>query len=369
VAPVYQPLSQTGVRDGIYLPAGDWVDYWNQGSITTGPIAIDGYEAPLDTLPLFVQAGAIIPMWPEMQYPGEKPVDPLTLDIFPQGTTSFELYEDDGITRQALEGSAYAKTNIACSAKADALAKGGEVKVVVGASAGNFDGQLSSRTYDIRVHAPHAPFDVVFESNAADVNAGATSLSQMNSLAELDYAESGWFFVKGFTGSHKGGVVVVKTTKIPVIESFSVTLTVGPHVPHIVVKSCDTSISDSQAFDFSQTSGQITLRSNSSACLSVGVDKDPGSGTPALEILGCDANSEQQWVFDSGRLKLTSGAHGCVDLDGSNHHAEMYSCGSTLRDNQHWMYDTTTGYITNAGDGTCMTAEFITAASSTVALV
>jgi len=316
-----------------------------------------------------VKAGAIIPMWPLMQYPGEKPVDPLTLDIFPKGVTSFELYEDDGITRQALEGSAYAKTNITCSAKADALAKGGEVKVVVGASAGKFDGQLSSRSYDIRVHAPHAPFEVLLESNAADVNAGVTTLSQMNSLSELDYAESGWFFVKGFTGNHKGGVVVVKTAKIPIIESFSVTLTVGPHVPHIVVKSCDASVSDSQAFDLFP-SGLIALRSNFSSCLSVGVDKDPGSGTPALEMLACDsANSEQLWVFDEGQLKLKSGAHGCVDLDGTNHHAEMYSCGSTLRANQNWTHDTTTGYITTALDGTCMTAAFLTAASSTVALV
>jgi len=251
-----------------------------------------------------------------------------------------------------------------------ALAKGGRVKVVVGASIGKFKGQLAARAYDIRVHAPHAPFEVMLESNTANANAGVIMLPQMNSLSELDYAESGWFFVKGFTGNHKGGVVVVKTAKMTVAESFSVTLSEGPHVPHIVVKSCDASISDNQAFDYSQTSGQITLRSNSSACLSVGVDKDPGSGTPALEILGCDSsNTEQQWVFDEGHLKLKSGAHGCVDLDGSNHHAEMYSCGSTLRDNQHWIYDTTTGYITTAVDGTCMTAAFITAASSAVAFV
>ena len=96
VAPVYRPLEESKARDGIYLPEGDWVDYWDWSSIMSGPITVDGYEAPLERLPMFVRAGAIVPQWPDMLYHGEKPVDPLTLEAFPSGTTSFELYEDDG---------------------------------------------------------------------------------------------------------------------------------------------------------------------------------------------------------------------------------------------------------------------------------
>ena len=98
VAPVYEDAV---VRSGIYLPEGVWYDYWT-GTMYSGPSTLDNYSAPLHVLPLFVKSGAIIPMWPDsMLYFNEKRLDPLTLDIYPNGTTQFELYEDDGVTRQA----------------------------------------------------------------------------------------------------------------------------------------------------------------------------------------------------------------------------------------------------------------------------
>ena len=60
VAPVYQDAVE---RDGIYLPKGTWIDYWS-GRTYEGPVTVDDYSAPLDTLPLFVKAGATVPMWP-----------------------------------------------------------------------------------------------------------------------------------------------------------------------------------------------------------------------------------------------------------------------------------------------------------------
>ena len=57
-------------------------------------------EAPLETVPMFVRAGAIIPMGPEMNYTGEKPQDPIIFNIYPddQGSASMTLYEDDGVS-------------------------------------------------------------------------------------------------------------------------------------------------------------------------------------------------------------------------------------------------------------------------------
>jgi hypothetical protein len=357
VAPVYRPLAETPVRDGIYLPAGDWVDYWNWDTIITGPNTINGYNAPLDTLPLFVRAGAIVPMWPEMLYPGQVPADPLTLELFPAGSTSFELYEDDGMTRQALEGSAFAKTNISCVASASALTSGGEVKLSVGPSVGSFKGQMTTRSYDVRVHAPNAPFQVLL----TDATGTITILEEMRSLAELDYAASGWFFVKGFTGNHRGGLVVVKTPSIATKESFSVTLTTGTHVPHIALRDCGSSSEavDPQVFDFDNNTGLVTLRGNSSACLSVGEDRDPDSGTAAVEILPCaPGNAKQSWDFTSeGYLRLRSDAAHCVDLDRTDRMAEMYTCyGPPANPNQKWTHDGTSGRITSGVDGSCMTA-------------
>ena len=52
-------------------------------------------EAPLEHMPLYVRGGAILPVGPEMNYTGEKPFSPLTLEIYP-GDCEFNLYEDDG---------------------------------------------------------------------------------------------------------------------------------------------------------------------------------------------------------------------------------------------------------------------------------
>jgi len=63
-------------------------------------------EAPLETVPLFVRAGAILPTGPEMSYVGEKPTDPVRFEIYPdaQGQASTTLYEDDGITEDYRQG-------------------------------------------------------------------------------------------------------------------------------------------------------------------------------------------------------------------------------------------------------------------------
>ena len=80
----------------VYLPAGGWYDFWT-GARHEGPGGIT-VEAPLDRLPLFVRAGAIVPLGPVVQHTGERPLDEVTLLIYPEGASRFELYEDDGRT-------------------------------------------------------------------------------------------------------------------------------------------------------------------------------------------------------------------------------------------------------------------------------
>ena len=57
-------------------------------------------DAPLETVPMFVRGGAIIPHGPEMNFTSEKPVSPLYFAIYPdeKGSASTTLYEDDGLT-------------------------------------------------------------------------------------------------------------------------------------------------------------------------------------------------------------------------------------------------------------------------------
>jgi alpha-glucosidase len=79
----------------VFLPSGEWIDYLDGQTCYTGPTTLT-VTAPLDKVPVFIKAGAIIPMGPVMQYTGEKPLDPLTLDIYPKGRSAFTLFEDDG---------------------------------------------------------------------------------------------------------------------------------------------------------------------------------------------------------------------------------------------------------------------------------
>jgi alpha-D-xyloside xylohydrolase len=78
----------------VYLPAGDWMDYWTNEAVQ-GPRWLN-LEVPLGTLPLWVRAGAIIPMGPEMSHTEEKPLDPLTLAFYqPEGEKSILVHHED----------------------------------------------------------------------------------------------------------------------------------------------------------------------------------------------------------------------------------------------------------------------------------
>jgi alpha-glucosidase len=95
VAPVLKP---DVTRRMVYLPKGMWYDYWTHKKYEGGTMI--AADAPLETVPLFVRAGAIIPTGPELKYVGEKPADPITFNLYPddKGSASVTLYEDDGIS-------------------------------------------------------------------------------------------------------------------------------------------------------------------------------------------------------------------------------------------------------------------------------
>jgi alpha-glucosidase (family GH31 glycosyl hydrolase) len=108
------PVTREGARAWpVYLPAGGWYDFWS-GARYDGPTGIT-LDAPLDRLPLLVRAGAIVPMGPVVQHTGERPLDEITLLIYPDGASSFELYEDDGRSNAYRRGH-HALTRFECAA-------------------------------------------------------------------------------------------------------------------------------------------------------------------------------------------------------------------------------------------------------------
>jgi alpha-glucosidase len=113
VAPV---LFEGRSRRKVYFPKGTWID-WDTGYDYAG-----GRDwivaAPQNRIPVAVRAGAIIPMAPDMRNTGEKPWDPLTLEVFPSGKSAFTLYRDDGRTF-AYQSGDYTLTQLASDATSD----------------------------------------------------------------------------------------------------------------------------------------------------------------------------------------------------------------------------------------------------------
>jgi alpha-glucosidase (family GH31 glycosyl hydrolase) len=95
VAPVLEPAAK---RRNIYLPPGVWWDFWSHQRTTSDRGIEIARELDLSTLPLYIRAGAIVPMSPVRQYVAEPTDEPVTLRVYPGADGQFSWYEDDGIS-------------------------------------------------------------------------------------------------------------------------------------------------------------------------------------------------------------------------------------------------------------------------------
>ncbi len=87
------PVVSDGTTRDVYLPEGKWYDWWD-GSIYTGPTTLEAYPAPEDKLPLFIRAGAIIPLVDVQQTWKNSTVDPITFRLYPEGNSGFTILGD-----------------------------------------------------------------------------------------------------------------------------------------------------------------------------------------------------------------------------------------------------------------------------------
>ncbi|RME01167.1 MAG: DUF5110 domain-containing protein [Calditrichaeota bacterium] len=78
----------------VYLPRGQWYDFWSDKRLDGGQYIY--VDTPLHKLPLFIRAGAVIPMREVQQFTGEKPLKLLKLHLYPGEKATSWLYEDDG---------------------------------------------------------------------------------------------------------------------------------------------------------------------------------------------------------------------------------------------------------------------------------
>jgi alpha-D-xyloside xylohydrolase len=136
VSPV---LKSNATRRNVYLPdAPAWYDFWSGKSITSpGEIEAD---APLDRMPLFVRAGSILPMGPEIEYATQNPGGPIELRIYRGANGDFNLYEDAGDSYDYEKGE-HAVIPIHWENSSGTL--------TVGARQGSFSGMVESRKFRV----------------------------------------------------------------------------------------------------------------------------------------------------------------------------------------------------------------------------
>jgi alpha-D-xyloside xylohydrolase len=135
------PVTTTeATTQSVYLPANNapWYNFWT-GETSPGGQRVEA-AAPIETLPLFVRAGSIVPMGPYLQYSNEKPADPIELRIYPGADGSFTLYEDEGDSYRYEKG-VYATISFVWDDAAKTL--------TIGARKGSFPGMLKERTFNV----------------------------------------------------------------------------------------------------------------------------------------------------------------------------------------------------------------------------
>jgi alpha-D-xyloside xylohydrolase len=133
------PVTDPGVDSArVYLPQSAWYNFWTGEKLSGGKFST--VAAPLETLPLLVRAGSILPLGPFLEYSSQKPEDPIELRIYPGADGDFTLYSDDGLTYDYEKG-AHATIPIHWD---DA-----KHELTIGAREGSFPGMLAHRTFKI----------------------------------------------------------------------------------------------------------------------------------------------------------------------------------------------------------------------------
>jgi len=175
------PITMPGVGPGrvgrqvVYFPAGTWFNVFS-GERFVGPTE-RLVSADINEMPLYVRAGAPLPMQPYSPRMATAPLTTLRVRCFPGPdgqTIDSSLYEDDGVT------DAYTKGRFATT-PLSYLRKGADVTIRIGAAAGKFEGQPAKRSYAIELPDTRRPAAVTVNGKSApftfDEKTGTTQIA------------------------------------------------------------------------------------------------------------------------------------------------------------------------------------------------
>lgn len=154
VAPV---LEEGAVRRPVYLPRGEWAELAT-GRVYKGGQTVEA-DAPLESVPLFLRRGGIVPLGPEKEYAAQPAPGEIELLVFPGEESRYRLYDDDGETYAYREG-AFCVTDIVCRRRRE------RVEMDVGRPAGNY--RPAARRYSCRAVGDCAGLPVILRVEGED---------------------------------------------------------------------------------------------------------------------------------------------------------------------------------------------------------
>ncbi|WP_430599025.1 TIM-barrel domain-containing protein [Enterococcus sp. DIV1217] len=194
VAPIYngnQDEAGNSIRDGIYLPDEKqvWVDLFT-GEKYQGGRVLNGVKTPLWKVPVFVKDGSIIPMTNPNNNPKEIQRDQRSFLIYPNGTTSFNMYEDDGIST-SYEAGQSATTKI--NSQGPKSNEKGDLTVTIEPTKGSYKDFVDERSTTLDLLASEAP-----ESVTAMVGGTEVTLKQAANKEEFLAGTNLYYFDKEF---------------------------------------------------------------------------------------------------------------------------------------------------------------------------
>lgn len=189
VAPVYQEkqTDDDWVRNGVYLPNKDqvWIDFLTGEKYQGGKIW-NHLKTPLWRIPIFIKDGAIIPMANQNNNPNMIMRDLRVYNIYPNGKTHLEVYEDDGITSDYLDGQ-YAKTNIHVTGPPSN--EQGHLLIHIPKTIGKYQNIVKQRVTLVRVMASNT-----VEHVKVAINNESVEMTRVNTEDEFNRADNTYFF-------------------------------------------------------------------------------------------------------------------------------------------------------------------------------
>jgi alpha-glucosidase len=177
----------------VWLPSGEWIEWATGARLQGGRRYVRNYS--LSQIPVFVRAGAIIPMMPKMSHTGEMPIDPLILEAVPGAKSETRVYADEG-AGLGYKDKAFTWTTIRQQRDAHSI------HIEISPVEGSYPGMLTERGYEILLPGTWPPQRVTYNGT--------------NVPKQVEGGTTGWRYVGN------SAMTVISLPKMPVSKEVKI---------------------------------------------------------------------------------------------------------------------------------------------------